>query len=403
VVNKKAGNNKSIKDLNKSSILDLIRIKKAVSKAELSSLTGLSANAVGMITSALLKEGHIQESGIGKSSGGRKPVLFTLKPKSFYSIGIDFETDFIKTIAIDSTGDTVSEIKSIMPSDKNIAKVLSIIEKNINELMKKNQIETSRLLGIGLSVPGLIDNKTGRIVIAPNLGWNNIDLRVDISRIFDVPVYIENEALASSICEKWVGKCQHTDDFVCINVKSGIGAGIFTNGHPYRGFSGSAGEVGHIVVQDNGPLCGCGNHGCLETLASTAHILENTKKLLKNSSSKILSNIADDDLTFDDIVNAAYKGDELALNALIKASKYLAIGIANIINTMNPEKVIIGKEFLKFSELVLDDMRNIINQKSLETAIKSVSIEVSDIGEKTSTLGAAIIPLKSLFRKFVME
>jgi N-acetylglucosamine repressor len=275
------GNNKFLKKLNKAIVLDLIRSNKELSKISLSQLTGLSPTATGMIVMQLLEEGYIHEIGIGESSGGRKPVLLELKPHSFYSIGADIDVDFIYLALIDITGEVVYE-KSIKRKDNsNPEAALKFIENEILMILKEYSIDFSRLLGVGISIPGLVDEVDGKIILAPNLQWENVKASSYLTKLSGTPLYIENEAMASAVCEHWVGQCQGIDDFLCINITSGIGAGIFTGGKLYRGTGGSAGEIGHTLIDENGPKCGCGNYGCLETLASTKSIIESAKKIVR--------------------------------------------------------------------------------------------------------------------------
>lgn len=394
----KTGNNQYLKKLNQTAILDLIRVHKAISKAQLSQITGLSATATGMIVSALLEQGYIHETGIGESKGGRRPVLLELKAGSFYSVGVDLDVSYINTMLIDITGNILYEYSIRMPESLDFEQVMQEMKSCIRKALDAFAVSMDKLLGIGISVPGMVDIDTQKVVFAPNLGWHNVDIRARLMNQWNTPVYIENEAMASAICENWLGACQEISNFVCINIRSGIGAGIFAGGKPYRGAGGSAGEVGHIVVDENGPRCGCGNYGCLETMASTARIVENARKLVRQGIVSSLNEYHDlDEISIDKIVDAARAGDEAARNILLEASRYLGIAISNIVNTLNPSKIVIGKEFVKFADMVMDHVKNIAACKALKSPASKVEIVASDIGEKASTLGAAIIPLKVLF------
>lgn len=394
------GNNKFLKQLNQSMILDLIRTNNSISKAELSELTGLSPTAIGVIVSGLLEEGYIHETGIGESKGGRRPILLELKPNSYFSLGFDLDTDYIHAILIDLLGNIVYERFLDMPKDLDAQNVIPALENEIEHVLQSEKLDSEKLLGIGISVPGLVDIKTRKVILAPNLGWNDVDIREHMKRFGDMKIYIENEAMASAICENWLGKCQGVDNFVCINIKSGIGAGIFTNGKLYRGTGGTAGEVGHIVVSENGPKCGCGNYGCLETLASTHSIVENARKLVRQGVVSKLNEIENvDDITIDMIVNAAKGGDEVARSILLESARYLGIAVSNLVNTLNPSAIVLGKDFVKYAEIVLEQVKKVVEGKALKMPTSMIDITYSSIGAKVSALGAAIIPLKTLFGK----
>lgn len=392
------GNNTFLKKFNEKGILDLVRVNKSISRAELSQITGLSQTATGGITSSLVESGYIHETGMGESKGGRKPVMLELKPRSFFSAGFDIDVEHINAVLIDITGAIICEKSfrtdhAIMPDY-----VAKKIEVELTRMMQENGIESSRLIGIGISVPGMVDIHSQRIVIAPNLGWSDVDIANCLGMFSNQPVYIENEAMASAVCENWIGSCQQTGDFVCINIKSGIGAGIFVGGKLYRGAGGSAGEVGHIVVDENGPRCGCGNYGCLEAMASPLHVVERAVRLARQGLSPALKQLENiDDMTMDDVVHAARTGDEAALGVLMDSARYIGIAVAYLVNTLNPSKIVMGKEFVKYSDLVMDTVRSVVNSKALHAPARQVELLASSIGERSSTLGAAIIPLKSLF------
>lgn len=393
------GNNKYLKRLNEMEIMNLIRVNKAISKAELSQKTGLSPTAVGIIVSGLTQKGYIHETGVGDSNGGRRPVLYELKPHSFYSIGVDIDVDYISAVLIDITGNIIHEQTTSMPEDISFEKAIGKVGSLVEEIIGEFSIDLGRFLGIGISVPGLVKNEIHKIVFAPNLNWRNVNIKEHIDSIPDVPVFVENEAKVSAICEKWLGCCKDTDNFVCINVRSGIGAGIFIDGKLYRGVGGSAGEVGHIVVEEEGPRCGCGNFGCLETVAATGWILEEVKKVIRKGTAPGLNNIDDvESVNLDQVVKAARAGDEQIKGVLVKAGGYIGIAAAYLTNTLNPSKIVIGKDFTKYSDIVLEHVKNIVSSKALKPTASDVEIMVSSIGEKSSAIGAAIIPLQQLFQ-----
>jgi len=361
-------------------------------------LTGLSPTAAGKIVSALLKKGYIHEIGEGKSSGGRRPILLELKPNSFFSVGVDLDIDGIRFVLIDITGSIIYE--SFNRINKNLA--FSDVIKKVKDISEKAaldlKIDSERIVGIGISIPGIIDTENRKIISAPNMKWKDIDLEAYLNENFYVPVYVENEAMASAICENWIGCCRDLSDFVCINIGTGIGSGIYTGGKLYRGVGGSAGEVGHIVVNEKGPKFGCGNHGCLETMASIASIIERVKKLpTYDSIVKKYKENNDKDIDFDTILKAARDGEEAVKSILMEAAKYLGIAVSYIVNVLNPSKIVLGKEFVKFADIVIDYIKDTVKCKALKHPESFLEIAVSEIGENSSALGAAFIPLKILF------
>lgn len=394
---KKTGNNQYLKELNQKYVLDLIRTGKAVTKADIAEETGLSATASGMIVTELLEKGILCEEGIGESKGGRRPIILKIKENSFYSLGVDIDVNSISYVLLDISGQVVDERENVFSNTKNFKETVIEIEKNVHDLILKNLVPKENILGIGVSVPGMVNVNTGIIKMAPNLGWSNVDLKQDLEKKLSLKVSIENEAMASAICESWLGDCQNELDFVCINIKSGIGAGIFTNGKLYRGVGGTAGEVGHIVVDESGPKCGCGNYGCLETMASTSYIVDKARKLVRQGSTSKLNAFDADKITIEEVINCAKAGDEEALRILNESARYIGIAVSYIVNTLNPKKIVLGKEFTKYASLVMETLIGVVKCKALNSPFENVEILYSTIGERTSTLGAAIIPIKEVF------
>ena len=393
----RTGNSKFLKAYNEAGILDLIRMRQTVSRAELSKETGLSPTAIGVIVSSLLDKGYIHETGTGESKGGRKPVMLELKPDSYYSVGLDIDVDSIQFVLTDITGRLVHE--GSVPLAENTAEgAVEASESCVTGIMNRFSISRERMLGIGISVPGMVDSISHRVVLAPNLGWEDADPAGMLKERLQLPVFMENEAMSSAISENWIGACQKASNFVCVNIKSGIGAGIFTGGMPYRGTGGSAGEVGHIVVDENGPRCGCGNYGCLETMASTGRIIEKARKMVRQG---VVSSLNDyenvDAMSLENIVAAARAGDGAAMNLLDETARYLGIALSNLVNTLNPSRIVLGKDFAVYGDLVMGTLRSVIDGKALRRPASNVELIISEIGDRASTLGAAIIPLKKLF------
>ncbi|MDD3840480.1 MAG: ROK family transcriptional regulator [Clostridia bacterium] len=397
----KTGNNKFLKKYNQAQILNMIRVHEEISRSGLSKVTGLSPTAIGGIVSELIEKEYIHEVGTGQSKGGRRPMLLKLRPDSYYSIGVDIAVDYINIVLIDSTGQLKYKEALSMRNPVVFDDVVQKLYELVLQMMEMYKLKQERLLGLGISVPGLIDAQTDKVMLAPNLGWEDVDLKSRIHEMFwGVPIYVENESRASAIYESWIGACQNIKNFVCINIESGIGAGIFAGGKLYKGVCGSAGEIGHITVDENGPKCGCGNYGCLETLASMKSMVEKAKRMVRQGSSTLLNNVEDvEDITIDMLVEAARNHDQIAMNILTESARYLGIAISYIINTLNPSKIVLGKEFVKYSDLVMDQIKGVASRKSLSFPANKVEIVASEIGRGSSAIGAAIIPLKLLFGK----
>ena len=393
------GNNQYLKELNQAAVLALIRQKERLSRKELSDLTGLSPTACGSITRQLIQDGFLHETGQGESTGGRKPVMLEIKPNSYYAAGFDIGMEELQMVIADITGQILYQQNLEYTLGISVEKAIDLVHAELSVIIEKLGLQWEKFLGCGLSIPGLVDRGTNQVIMAPNLSWNHVDLKAKASEILKMPVYIENEAMCSAICEHWIGKCKNIDSFVAINVESGIGAGIFIGGAIYRGFSGSAGEIGHQIVQENGRLCGCGNHGCLETYASTRYMLLEVNNRLNNGYSSRKLNKSQGPVKWDRIIEAAAKGDPLCSEVLHRAAKFLGYSVAYLINTLNPEAIILGKSFTQYAFLVMDTLTRTVKEKALNYPASRVRIMTSDFGMNSSALGAAMIPIRKIFGK----
>ncbi|UZQ86457.1 ROK family transcriptional regulator [Thermoclostridium stercorarium] len=393
------GNNQYLKELNKAIILDLIRKNKRLSRKELADLTGLSPTACGSITRELIKEGFLHETGQGESTGGRKPVMLELKPNSYFAVGFDIGMTELKMVIADITANILVQKSFEYGRGITADEVVKLIGEKFYETVAGEKLDVDRFIGCGLSIPGILERKTNKVVIAPNLSWSEVDLDSKISKILNLPVYIENEAMCSAICEHWIGKCSNVENFVCINIESGIGAGIFIGESVYRGYSGSAGEIGHLIVKENGRQCGCGNRGCLETYASVRHMLEEINDKIQHGYSSEVIRPGTGALTWERVIDAAYKGDELCIEVLNKGAKYVGCAVAFLINTLNPEAIVLGKCFADYAPLVMDTLIGTVNEKALKYPLSKVKILTSEFGMNSSALGAAMIPIRKVFGK----
>ena len=392
----RTGNNKFLKELNQAIILDLIRTTEGVSRKALADRTGLSATATGAIVKELLKSQFIREVGEGESSGGRKPVMLEINPDSYYAFGFDIDMRFIYAVVLDITGKVHYEERWENRSPLTPEEAVEQIGRIFDTVVWALRLRKDRVLGVGVSIPGMLDITTRRIYLAPNLGWTNVDIRESLSEKLDVPVYLDNEAMCSAFCENWLGICR-VRRFHLYQYRIGYRCWYFCKrqdlSRPYR----SAGEVGHISVDENGPRCKCGNVGCIETLASINAMAEKYKELISKTHPDASENTIDEN--FDALLQGAHEGDQTCLKIFKGAAKSLGKAIGYLINAFNPQTIVIGKKFPKYSELVLDDIALSASKTALTHLAESCSIVPSSFGENSSALGAAIIPVRKLFGK----
>ncbi|MDR3551956.1 MAG: ROK family protein [Clostridia bacterium] len=380
---KNAGNSVYLKRYNRALLLGLVREHGSISRTALARLTGLAPKSVYEIAAGLIDDGYLDGGSVGDSNGGRRPAMLSLRRNSFFSIGVDIDVGSLRAVLMELTGGVLFTMDADVPGG-TYGDFLDAIEQAVGGIIRRHSIAPDRLLGVGVSVPGFIDRKTGRILMAPNLGWENRDMAADLGRRLGCALFVENEAMATAVCEKWIGCCRDDADFICINIKSGIGAGIFLADKPYTGASGTAGEIGHIPVERNGPLCGCKNRGCLETMCSTRALLSKAAVLYGRP------------FTLDELIALA-EHDGKARGIFTTAADYLALVITGLINALNPSRIVLGKDFVRYSHLMLGEIITRTAATALRHSFSAAAITVSGFAQDDSVLGAAILPVRNVF------
>lgn len=399
IMNFLSGNLELMHELNTKQILRVIREFSPISRSEIVGKTNLTAATVSRIVSKLIKFNLVTETGYGESNGGRKPVLLELNPNSVLTIGIDIEIDEIKGLIIDLNGNILSKyalaIRDNTEKSYILNKVITIIDKILAE---KNY--RKKVIGIGIGMHGLVDYNRGISIYPPAFGWSEVPVAEIIKSKFDIPVIVENNVRSLALAENWFGVGKTLKNFICLKVGSGIGSGIFTDGHLYRGACNSAGEIGHIMVDEEGPLCTCGNYGCLESMASNHAIVKRTVKALKQGAVSEINDILAnnlDEINEKIIFLAAQRGDHLARHILEDTGRYLGIGIANLINILNPEAVIISGDIVMAGNFVLDSLRSTVHNRALEYPVRNVKIINSELNKEGVAIGAAVLIMELIF------
>jgi predicted NBD/HSP70 family sugar kinase len=253
------------------------------------------------------------------------------------------------------------------------------------------------LLGIGVAHSGVIDTAKGLVLSYPRPGqmaeWKNVPLQSLCEQEFKLPCLLEDSVRTRAVAEQIYGLGRNVDDFLYIGAGMGIGAAIFLAGKLYRGGGGKAGEFGHITVDEDGPLCSCGNNGCLESVASCAAIMQAVRVAMEHGVDSKIRDLAHGDLnqvSIEVIALAAAENDSLAFRVLREAASYMALGLADLVNLLNPRLIIFGGPlFLAAPQLLADPIRGVIRQRSLEKSANDVELLASPLGEEAGALGAA--------------
>lgn len=288
-------------------------------------------------------------------------------------IGIDLGGTKIAGVLASPTGKVLMDVQIPTEAAKGKKKVIENIKKAIHMLIKSQKV-TIKAIGIG--APGPILYEKGIVIEAPNLpGWKRVNIKKVLEKDFKVPVFVDNDANCAALAEAWFGAGKFVRHFVYMTISTGIGGGIIIDKKIYRGAIGSAGEFGHVIIDPKGPLCGCGNHGCLEAMASGS----------------ALKRITGWDAIALEL--AARQGNLKAQKAIEEAARNLAIGIANLVNIFNPEMIIIGGGLSNMRELIISPIKNEFKKYALSLPAKSVRIVRAKLGTKAGVLGAVALCL----------
>ena len=393
-----AGNSSYIKHLNRQSVLTLIRQKGGVSRPIIAKESGLTTSAVAEITKSLLQEGLILEGETLESTGGRPSKNLLLNKRARYAIGCDFDNNQVTTVMLDFTGQVVRQERRDYPITSPES-ILEAIYDGITKIIAACHLEISQILGIGISVPGLVNSQTGDVYFLTHYNMENVALHAYIQERTGLPVYVLNDANAAALAEYSTGAGQQCKNMICVICRRGIGAGIILEGQLYQGTNGVAGEIGHQTVDINGPRCNCGNYGCLEMMSGTNAIVSRVKAKLKQlNGSYYFHNVGDfDSITLDDLVLAAKAGDTIVLSVFEEAGIYLGIGISSIINFFNPDCVILSGDLKKYYPYARETMMQTVRQKTMRFSAKHCRIRMSEYGDNVTAIGAGEVILTNYF------
>jgi len=340
--------------INRFAILHAIRDAGTISRVDLARRTGLSQATVTGITAELLGEGMLLEQPMGRSEGGRRPVPLALNPVGAYTVGVHLSVDQICVVLMDlQAGIRDTHTKKLQADDCVAERMVEILIESVQTCLWQADFTKKQISGIGVAIPGLIDSRTGFVHYVPNYKWNNIGLADRLRERMGVAVYVENSANTLAIYEQWFGIGRGTDNFLLITTEHGIGSGLVLDGKLYRGSRGIAGEFGNTVVDESGPLCRCGQKGCLEALCGNNAILREAKGAVNRGD----WHPEGSELTIEEVLAEA-KGGNAALRAIYyRAGRTLGIGIGNICKLFDPEKVIITGKGVLAGELLFGPMR----------------------------------------------
>jgi len=315
-------------------------------------------------------------------------------------LGIDLGGTKILTAVTNSQGKMLSRDHSITPAPKGYEAVIQSILESAHRALAQANVAISELTAIGVGAPGLSNPETGILFTSPNLpGWRDVPLRDIMQERLGKKTFLINDANAAALGEFYFGAAQSARNFIYITLSTGIGGGIVIDGKIYSGAIGAAGEVGHMTIDDEGPICNCGNKGCWETLASGTALAREARQRIKEGVRTSILKYAEGDVekvTAQVIHNAAEQGDSLAKELIARTGYYVGVGLANLINIFNPELIVIGGGLSNIGDMLLEPAFKVAGERAYKEAFQAVRFASPELGRNSGVLGAAAFALQEV-------
>ncbi|MCY0901252.1 MAG: ROK family protein [Firmicutes bacterium] len=370
-----------MKEINRTLVLDLIRLRSPISRTQIARDSGLNKATLTALINDLIGEGYVLEVGHGQSNVGRKPVLLQFNGQLGTVFGLDIGVDYLKFVVTDFGANILFAHQRTLPDKTNVAAIVDACVLGFDTCRAQVATKHHALSGVGVAVPGLVDHRSGTVLHAPNLGWRDVPLQSLLEDRMGQPVWVDNEANVAALAEQRYGSARDLLDFVYISAGIGIGTGLISDGRPLRGANGMAGEFGHMTIDHDGPLCRCGNRGCLEIYASERALLDHFERI----SGKAVS--------FESFRERLLADDPDAAASTAKIAGYLAIGILNLLNGLNPSAVYLGNQLGRLSDWLIPPIVQTLSERSLTAAHAAIDIRASALGDNAGVIGAAALAI----------
>ena len=379
----------TIRYINRQIVLNYIREKEPISRADISHETALQRSTVSLIVDELKTRGLIYEVE-GESRGGRPPTLLRLRAAGCTAIAVDVSTAQTTVGVSDFVGRVVE--RESFATDPDATVTFERITSSLQRFIRRH----TNIEGIGVSVPGVVDPESGAALFVPHFKWRNWPLAEDLSKSTGLPVMVDNDANAAALAELWLGRPEIRDvrDFILVLVHEGLGTGIIFDGQVYQGVAGAAGEFGHMTIGKGAPVvCAAGSDECWEAFASERAALARYKERRGDP--------IDNELTFEKLIDKAFAKDEAATTALVETAHYLGLGIANLTKGLSPEAVILAGDISRAWPLIADELRSTLATNTICSDLVSVPVLPSTLGKDTRLMGALSLVLASKFASVV--
>ena len=380
----------NVKNINKHVILNSIQFTPGgISRAGLARQLGLTRSAITTIVSDLMETGAIQESAKKTGTSGRPRTLLEITPEAGYVAGIDMGATHLRVVVSNFGAQVIREKEIAFDIAQDPEICLEKTDRLLQELLEEANLTLPQLSSIGVGVPGPVSADAGMVIAPPTMpGWDRFPIRKTLEKLWGLPISVNNDAELGALGEWAYGAGRNAKDLAYIKVGHGIGAGLLINGQIYRGSTGSAGEIGHLTIDEKGPICTCGNRGCLEALSGGGAIALQAKNAVKEKKNTQLREISTKNISAKDVAFAAQRGDFLAQQIMEEAGEHLGVALAGLINIFNPDMIIVGGGVAQMGDILLEPIRKTVKERSLLSATTNVRITTALLGRRSSSMGA---------------
>ena len=394
--------NKNVKYVNKHAVLDLVRFMPGgISRVELAQQLELTRAAVTSIVDDLIQTGLVHETRSRSAASGRPPILLEINAGRGTVAGVDFGATHLTILIANFAAQVIVEKEIPLEIADGPQACLDQAHHLLDSLLAGAGLSLSDLAAIGVGVPGPILTEAG-VVFAPPImpGWDLFPIRETLEKRWGCPVTLSNDAELGALGEWAYGADRGVNHLAYIKIGTGVGAGLLIDGQIYRGATGSAGEIGHITIEEEGPLCNCGNRGCLETLTGGHAIARIAQEIVRGATPTSLKEIHPvKSISAIHVTEAARQGDRAAQQILVTAGNHLGIAIAGLVNLFNPSVVIVGGGVAQVGDLFLEPVRKAVEKRSLPAAARAVRIKTAMLGRRSSGMGAIVEAVSSATHK----
>ena len=390
------GDQALVRQINLSLVMNILRTQAPISRAALAQATGLNKATVSDLVFDLMERGLVCEVGLKSSGTGRPATLLTLHPSAGFIASCEIAVDFIEVMVTDFAPNVLWQAKEKTFPEMGQRAILDRTLALLNQGIERGKAVSNSLLGVAIGIPGMVDFESGTLLFAPNLGWNDVALLAFFEQAnFGAPVFVDNEANLAALGEHYFGAAKGYDEVLYLSGNIGLGGGIVRDGHLCRGTSGVAAEFGHMTMNPDGALCNCGNRGCWETQVSQRALYRYVSELIDAGQKSTLKQAAGN-YSVEAIVDAARAGDLVAIQALEKIGRYLGIGIASLLNALNPELVVLGGILSLAADFLLPVVNTEIQKRSLRWNRESAQVVRAAHGSDACVKGGIAVVYQSV-------